>query len=66
MPMPLSRLALWRMKLVLLALDLRVALLHLEKLLRIPVAEKCHADNTESVGAHVGNLLGDVNIHAVD
>ena len=47
-------------------LDLRIALLHFEELLGIPGPEPGHAHDAEAVGAHVGDFLGDVQVHAVD
>ena len=46
--------------------DFRVALLHLEEFLRVPRPEPSHAHDAESVRAHVGDLVGDVQVHAVD
>src|ERR1017187_5588416 len=46
--------------------ELRIALLHLHELLRVPRAEPRHAHHAETVGTHVGDLLGDVQIHTVN
>ena len=53
-------------ELELVGLDLRVAFLHLEEFLGIPGTEPRHAHDAEAVGAHVGDLFGDVDVHAVD
>src|SRR5579864_7256515 len=53
-------------EIVFLPLDLRVALQHFEKLLRVPGAEPGHAHHAETVCAHVGDLFGNVQVHAVD
>src|SRR5580658_2336746 len=53
-------------ELVLVALDLRVPLHHFVKLLGVPWAEPRHADDPESVGAHVRHLVGNVHVHTMD
>ena len=53
-------------ELVFVALDLRVAFHHFVELLGVPGAEPRHADDAEPVGAHVGHLVGDVQIHTMD
>src|ERR1022692_2432349 len=51
---------------VFIAFDLRVPLHHFVKLLGVPRAEPCHADDTEPVGAHVRHFVGDVHVHTMD
>ena len=46
--------------------ELRIALLHLHELFGVKRAEPRHADHAEAVGTHVGDLLRDIQIHAVD
>ncbi len=46
--------------------DLRIPLLHLHELLGIERAEPRHADYAETIGAHVGDLLRDVQVHPMD
>ena len=53
-------------ELVLLGPELGVAFLHFEEFLGVEISEKGHADDAEAVGAHIGDLVGDVDIHAMD
>ena len=53
-------------ELVLVRPDLRIALLHFHELLGIPRTEPGHAHDAETVRTHVGDLLGDIEVHAVD
>ena len=43
-----------------------IAPLHLEVLLGVELPDHGQAQDPEAVAAHVGNLLGDVDIHAVN
>ena len=46
--------------------QLRVPLLHLQEFLGIEIAEERDFDDPETVGAHVGDSVGDIYVHAVD
>ena len=46
--------------------QLRIPLLHLQVFLGIEIAEEGDVDDAKAVGAHVGNGVGDVDIHAVN
>ncbi len=50
----------------LFAAELRIAPLHFQVLFRIELTDHDHAMHAETVCAHVGNILGDVVVHAVD
>src|SRR5437868_866795 len=46
--------------------QLRILSLHLQELLWIKISYECHAHNSETIRAHVRNVGGNVNIHAVN
>src|ERR1039457_1592774 len=47
-------------------LDLRVALLHGEKLFGVEISEKGHSHHAEAVRTHGRDFLGDIHVHAVN
>jgi len=53
-------------ELVLVGPEFRIALLHFEEFLGIEIAEESHADYTESVRAHIRDLVGNVQVHAMN
>jgi hypothetical protein len=52
-------------ELILHGLDLRVASLHLDEFLGIPIADKSDTDYAEAVRAHVRELGSDIDVHAL-
>ncbi len=66
MPMALNEVRVIADEFVFVGMDLRIAALHLEVLFGVPIADKGDADDAESLGSHVGELIGDIEIHAVD
>ena len=65
-PISLGQLAVAAQEIVLFPGKLRIAALHFEIFLGIPHAHHDDAAHLEAVGAHAGDVLRDVHIHAVD
>ncbi len=53
-------------KIEFLAGQFRIAPLHFEVLLRIEISDHDHTAHAEAISAHVGDVFGDVVVHAVD
>ena len=53
-------------ELVLVGPEFGIPFLHFEEFLGIEIAEESHADHAESVRPHIGDLVGDIQVHAVD